>query len=1166
MMGRKEINDNALSAGAEQEDRSNNMIILRGPMSSTMSDDVHADDGDGGPNSSCNTVPQLQVMLQQLQKEADRARSKDRKAMAYMQDLRADLEKVIHENEDLVKDITKLIGTCERTQREKLQIKQALEETQETQEQQQRQQQEQQQQEHHQQQCNIKLQLQATTMLDRELQQHAKERDIWQQEKAHLQQQHQQQASSSSSSCCKNCDKLQLKHAREKILRQQENGNLQELLTLSETRVKRLEFLLKTPPSHRLIAGDINANNASNVAPKPANSASHRLTCWPKSTGNLYAYIGSAAPAQAHTQAQEQAQGMMDRDPEKIQRNRSSSKPEMMMYTGTGRSTTLINDQEQEEEQAAQAAVPLPTIAAEEEVAQQQDIDNMAVSPSSASSSAILIAEEEQSKIMIKSKSKRLVDHHLQASSNSSGNNSKNKSNKVVTPTASAFVDDRYKRRSSLILRAEVVHQTAVTLALGDGGGSTDHDNDNGKNAVWKKLSINMRKSDEQGTCISTAQSSSITQSFQHQASSSFGDDDTTNHSIDTPFPRSPINVPTSCLLPDRAEDDDDDENDDGDGDCVSSVVMLPPLELRTHFDPDPADADAVDEDDSIEMQHRPGSNNATKHKDHNGTKKNTHHQQQTRLKKSASGPALFSSSSYSSSSSGGRGGTTSTGNASASTTSVSASTSNTRARSASLCGSTSNMNNATFETPLHTTNDNKKTVLEGGTGTGTNSNSRYRRRADLRRSSTSRLREIEQEQVDGNVKDNHEEPQDGAPKQKTERTSRRRNSIAIRPTYHHQHEDAVGRHGITDQCEQNARSRSATMKKAVSVPALSRQEHEQARLLERNAGREKGKASSSSSSSTSSHAIRSKSGSNAASTVGSRNDHEHDHHNNKKRTTSMFSLSGFRESQQEQVDGDNKDNEEPHQFDGAPHHVNAITCNTSYKHKTAERTSRRRNTIAIRRPDHHQHEDAVGRHGITDHCEQDARSRSAIMKKAVSVPALSRQEHEQARLLERNAGREKGKASSSSSTSSRDILSKSSNAASTVDSRHDQHHHRRHNNKKSTTSMFSLRGAFSSSGMLHKASSSSHATLMGYKNVMLARKHKPSSSTLSARHQNYREEEEADGRPSLVDARSVNSRTNMSANVDVNASRASVFDKLVQEAQHSLFGVSVPPFARGAG
>jgi hypothetical protein len=684
MMEQKERDDNAPPAGAEQEDRSK-MITLSEPM--IMSDYVHA--GYGGPNS-CN-VPQLQVMLQQLQKEVDRARSKDRKAMAYMKDLRANLGKVIHENEDLVKDVTKLIGTCKRTQRDKLDIKQTLKET---------------------------------------------------QEKYATQQRQQQKQQQDCSSCCKNCTNLQLKKARERGLWQQEKYNLQELLTLSETRVKRLEFLLKTP---------------------------HRL----------------------------------------------------------------------------------------------KDNENAA----------------EKKHINIKSMANDSI--------------------------------------SSIPSSSDVV------------------------------------LCGEQGTCISTAQSC-IAQSFQ---ASSLGDD--TSNIIDAPFPRIPAYVSTRCLfmLPDRVEDDEHDGDD-----CVASVVRLPPLELRTHFVPDSAD-----EEPTVEM-HRPRSN-ATKHK----SKKNKH-QQQTRLKNSASGPAL---SSYSSSLGGGRVGTSRT--------------------STSYCGSTStpcsnnkvNMNNATFETPVNT-NGNKK-VVEEGAGTGTTCNSRCQR-ADLSRSSASRFRESEQEQ-DGNDKD--------------------------------------------------------------------------------------------------------------------------------------------------------KDNEEP--YDGAPN-MNAITCTD--KHKT-ERTSRRRNSITIR-PDHRQHEVAVGRHGITD-CEQDSRSPSAIMKKSVSGPALSRQEHDQVYLLERN-GIGKGKVSSSSSASSHDSISKSGNAASNVGSRNDRHHN---NNKKRTTSMFSLKGAFSSTGMLHKASSSSHATLVGYKNAMLARKHKP-SPTLFTRHQN-RDEKKADERPS-VDAPSANTH-NMSANADA---RASGFDKLVQEAQQSLFGVSTSPFARG--
>jgi hypothetical protein len=798
--------DDNVPPAAEKEDRS--MIF----MSAQIMSDVHDGDGGGGGGGEGEvegiaTVPQLQVMVHQLQKEVDRARSNDRNAMACMQDLRADLEKVIHENEDLVKDVTNLIGTCERTQQEKLQFKQTLKETQVKQEQQQRQQQKQQQ-EDQQQQDIIKLQLQAATMLDRERLQHAKERGFWKQEKANLQH-HQQQ--DSSSSCCKNCTKLQLKHARERGLWQQENDSLQELLTLSENRVKRLEFLLKTP-SHRI--GNINAN--VNAANNPANS-SHRST-WSKSTGiNLYARTTTTSttasthsneenqhpttniskeappvgsPAQAHTQSQLKVQGM-DRDPEQI----LFSKPAMMMYMG------------------------------------------------------------------------------------------------------------------------------------------------------------------KQGTCGSTAQSS-ITQSF--QASS-------------LPFPRSPANVPTICLFPDRVEDDEHE--------CVASVVLLPPLEPSTHFDPDP---DAAGAEEPVEM-HRPRSN-ATKHKHQSTMNK---HQQQTRLKSSASGPALSSSRSDSSSGGGGGVGTT-----------RSTSTSTSRCGSTSMACSNNNVNmsnNAPFEGPLNI-NGNKK-MVDGGTGTVSTRNTSRCRKTDLRRSSASRFRENKQEQ-DGNDTDNHEEPYDGAPNR------------------------------------------------------------------------------------------------------------------------------------------------------------NAITCTDKQK---TERTSRRRNNVAIR-PEHYQHHenDAVGRHGITD-CEQDSRSPSATMKKSVSGPALSRQEHDQACLVERN-GRGKGNVSLSSSTSSHDIRSKSGNAAGTAGSRHDHH---RHNNKKRTTSMFSLRGAFSSTGMLQKASPSSHATFMGYKNAMLARKHKPSPTLdLFERHQN-REEEEADGRPSL-DAPSANTHTNMSTNAHANA-RASAFDKLVQEAQQSLFGVSVSPVARGA-
>jgi hypothetical protein len=126
-------------------------------------DKAQADTDDNGNVLDVDDVLHMEVLLQ-LKHKLDRAQSKDLKAMAHIDDLQTTVKKLLKENQDLVNDVTKLIGTCERTQKEKLTVKKDL----------------------------VEVQKSYTSLQQRaqeENEQHLKERGVFQQERENLQEQ-----------------------------------------------------------------------------------------------------------------------------------------------------------------------------------------------------------------------------------------------------------------------------------------------------------------------------------------------------------------------------------------------------------------------------------------------------------------------------------------------------------------------------------------------------------------------------------------------------------------------------------------------------------------------------------------------------------------------------------------------------------------------------------------------------------------------------------------------------------------------------------------------------------------------------------------------------------------------------------------------------------------
>jgi myosin heavy subunit len=98
-----------------------------------MTDGSKQDPGDMLPEAggaldemSVDKESSMPANVQFLLQELDRARMKDAKAMACVDELHKALDKVVKENEDLVSDVKQLIGSCERTQKEKKQVSEEL--------------------------------------------------------------------------------------------------------------------------------------------------------------------------------------------------------------------------------------------------------------------------------------------------------------------------------------------------------------------------------------------------------------------------------------------------------------------------------------------------------------------------------------------------------------------------------------------------------------------------------------------------------------------------------------------------------------------------------------------------------------------------------------------------------------------------------------------------------------------------------------------------------------------------------------------------------------------------------------------------------------------------------------------------------------------------------
>jgi len=74
-------------------------------------------------NKPFDTIKSDEMILLDIQNEQlEKARAKDVLAMSCIEELRSALEKSVKENEELVKDMNRLIDTCERTHREKKQL------------------------------------------------------------------------------------------------------------------------------------------------------------------------------------------------------------------------------------------------------------------------------------------------------------------------------------------------------------------------------------------------------------------------------------------------------------------------------------------------------------------------------------------------------------------------------------------------------------------------------------------------------------------------------------------------------------------------------------------------------------------------------------------------------------------------------------------------------------------------------------------------------------------------------------------------------------------------------------------------------------------------------------------------------------------------------------